>query len=263
MIIYFSGTGNTRHCAAELSRLIGDQTLEIKGGMLLSPSLTRVATDDKRIIWMFPVYSWGIPPVVESFLCRAIIKVPSDAVHHLVVTCGDDIGKTDMQWRKILCERGFKDAKAFSVIMPNTYVLMKGFDTDPQELEDKKIADSAARLEHIASEIGNLGQSEEKTERSADATRGRFAAIKSSLIYPWFIRHAMSPKPFHVNDKCTGCGLCAKNCPLGNIILIGHHKPLWSQACALCLRCYHICPHHAVEYGNKTATKGQYTRFLK
>ena len=177
------------------------------------------------------------------------------------MTCGDDAGKTDVQWREIISSRDMNYGLAFTVIMPNTYVLMKGFDTDSTELEEKKIEASGDRLKNIADAISNYEPG--SAQGCNDVTRGNFAYIKSRIIYPWFVRHAMSPKPFHATDECTGCGLCAKSCPLGNITIIGHQHPRWSSSCALCLRCYHICPHHAVAYGNKTNGKGQYRRFLK
>lgn len=259
MIIYFSGTGNTRHCAEALAQKLSETTFEIKGGMLLAPSLSTLTSNDRRILWMFPVYSWGIPPVVESFIRRAGLEFAKDAVHHLVLTCGDDIGQTDRQWRKIMTERSLCTGKAFSVIMPNTYVLMKGFDVDSPEVENAKITASAKRIDEIAALLAEQSEAGE----FSDVTRGRFAGIKSRVIYPWFVRHAMSPKPFHPTDHCTGCGLCVHSCPLGNITITGNSRPHWSNACALCLRCYHMCPVHAVAYGNKTANKGQYRRFLK
>lgn len=259
MIIYFSGTGNTRHCAEALAQKLGETTFEIKGGMLLAPSLSTLTSNDRRILWMFPVYSWGIPPVVESFTRRTGLEFAKDAVHHLVLTCGDDIGQTDCQWRKIMTERSLRTGKAFSVIMPNTYVLMKGFDVDSPEVENAKIEAASKRIDEIAAQLAEPSEAVD----FSDVTRGRFAGIKSRVIYPWFVRHAMSPKPFHPTDQCTGCGLCVRSCPLGNITITGNSRPHWSNACALCLRCYHICPVHAVAYGDKTADKGQYRRFLK
>ncbi len=266
MIVYFSGTGNTRHCAKKLAEMLGDELFELTAGLLIAPMRARVVTNDKRIVWMFPVYSWGIPPVVDNILKFARIGTPHGAMHHLVMTCGDDVGLTHKQWRKIIESRHFNTGLTFSVQMPNTYVLMKGFDVDPSDVENQKIEASEERLRYIAERIADY-----KEESDFDASQldeddvvcGRFAGIKSRLIYPWFKRHAMSPKPFHHSHSCTGCGLCAASCPMGNIIMDCYRRPVWSKKCALCLRCYHICPAHAVAYGHKTTDKGQYQRYLK
>ena len=39
-------------------------------------------------------------------------------------------------------------------------------------------------------------------------------------------------------------------------------RPAWSDRCALCLRCYHICPHRAVQYGRATAAKSRYSDLI-
>ena len=259
MIIYFSGTGNTRHCARLLSERLGDRLIEMTGSMLTTPSSTRIDTDDERIIWMFPVYSWGIPPIVEAFMTRCTINAPEDSVHHLVMTCGDDAGMTDSQWRKVMRACGYTDRLAFTVIMPNTYVLMKGFDVDAPEVEQAKIDACVPRINEIAERI-----SVDASKVESDVTSGRFPRIKSKVIYPWFIRHCMPVSPFHYTEDCTGCGLCVRSCPMGRITISKHGHPHWTDTCAMCLRCYHVCPHHAVEYvKSNTAGKGQYRRFLK
>ena len=87
--------------------------------------------------------------------------------------------------------------------------------------------------------------------------KGSWAKIKSGIVYPYFKRFCMSPKPFRSNGRCVGCGKCATACPMENITM-SEGQPVWHSRCALCLRCYHICPCDAVEYGKATKDKGQY-----
>lgn len=251
MIIYFSGCGNSRHVANALGTHLNDLRIAaIEGDVLAEKKLT--ATGEKRIVWVFPVYSWGVPPIVAKFILEAKIEGAERAEHHCVMTCGDDAGLTDSQWRKLIADRGWRALSASSVIMPNTYTLMKGFDVDEDEAASKKIKESAERIKEAAGRI--IGG-----KADSDICRGKFAWIKSRIIYPWFKRFAMSPKPFHFSEECVGCGLCAKGCPTRNITLKpSTRRPIWGNNCALCLRCYHSCPTHAVEYGNATKGKGQY-----
>ena len=260
MIIYFSGTGNTRHCAEYLAQALGDTLLSLDATMLRRPAEATIDSGgEERIIWMFPTYSWGIPEKIATLMREATL---TDNAHHatawMVTTCGDDIGRTAAQWRGIMHRRGLTTAAAFSVIMPNTYTFMKGYDTDPAELEQQKLAASSATLDNIARAIaaGNA---------TADVvTEGRFPWIKTAIVRPYFNRFCTSPKPFHSSDACTRCGLCARTCPMDNIAMTGADgKPAWDNECMLCTRCYHICPTHAVEYGRQTAGKGQYRHFLR
>lgn len=255
MIVFFSGEGNTRSVSALLAqRLDGESLHELSPAELLSPEAQPLSLPqgDTRLIWAFPTYSWGIPPVVARYM-RAFRpgRGVAEATHIMLSTCGDDMAYTDRQWRKIIGDRGFRSAGAYAVVMPNTYTLMKGFDTDPVEVARHKIEESHVRIDEIAKSIEQGG---------ADIlVRGRFAWIKSALIYPWFCRYAMSTKPFHSNEGCVGCGLCAKICPMANIMM-ENGRPQWGRHCALCLRCYHSCPRHAVAYGKVTEGKGQYLR---
>lgn len=252
MIITFSGTGNSLMVARELQKHLGGELLNLTGELLQKPSsqVVEIAETEKQVVWVFPVYSWGVPPVVERFLRRAKVKGAHGVSHFLVCTCGDDTGYTDNQWRKLIGRRGWNPRGSFSVQMPNTYVLMKGFDVDSPELAAAKIAAMPQRVAAIASAI-NRGFSE------SDMVRGSMAWLKTYVVYPFFKRFCMSPAPFHSTDACVGCGQCSRTCPMGNITLSPSQRPQWGNRCALCLRCYHICPRHAVAYGKETATKGQ------
>ncbi len=251
MIIYFSGTGNTRVAAEELGRLLGDgEVRPFTTQELREPDKALIDSRvGDRVIWAFPTYSWGIPPVVAEIMkgCKFGAGAQS-APHIMLTTCGDDMAYADRQWRKIMHRRGLRTAGAYAVVMPNTYVLMKGFDVDEPELAAQKLIDASAAIAQIADSIVSGGND--------IPVRLSFSAVKSGVIYPWFVRYAMSPKPFHSTEGCISCGLCSRSCPMANIAM-KDGRPLWGTACALCLRCYHICPRHAVAYGKATEGKGQ------
>ncbi len=243
MIIWFSGTGNSRLAAQSLGRELGEQCVK------MADYDPRESAGESRVIWVFPIYSWGVPPVVRRFIAKA--EMPAGATHHMVCTCGDDTGLADGMWRRDLGRRGWETGGAWSVIMPNTYVTMRGFDVDSREVAEAKLGAMCGRIRAIAEAIAS-------GSRETDLTRGAMAWLKTRVIYPWFIRHAMSPRPFKALKGCIGCGRCVVSCPTGNIKLDSAKRPVWGDDCAFCLGCYHVCPRHAVAYGNKTRGKGQY-----
>lgn len=248
MILYFTGTGNSRYVAGKLSeRLSETKVMRLDAEML---DLEHIYIDDSEaIIWVIPIYAWGLPPVIETYIKNVRLS-GRPGVQHLVVTCGDDCGTVDRRWRRLMRQRRWKTGTIASVIMPNTYVTMRGFDVDPADVAEAKLNGVGERVEHIAGLI--------KSGKSVrDTRRGWFPRIKSGIIRPWFHVFAMSPAPFHPTDKCIGCGACARACPMNNISM--HlSRPRVRQNCAFCLACYHHCPVHAMAYGNKTARKGQY-----
>lgn len=265
MILWFSGTGNSRFVAERLAVRLSQPLRELTRDITVSP--LRLPEDDGTVIWVCPVYSWGLPPYVRS-LMRSVDIVSAtpgaQLTHHLVLTCGDDCGLAPEMWRKEVRKRGWADGNTYSVTMPNNYVCMKGFDVDPKPLEEKKLAEVPARIDSVAADIERFGGGAAGTD---DVVRGSFAWIKTRIIYPWFIRNAMSPKPFRYTKDCISCGKCAAACPVRNITMQPapadktgrvRKRPSWGQDCAGCLACYHVCPRHAVMYGKLTDGKGQY-----
>ena len=52
---------------------------------------------------------------------------------------------------------------------------------------------------------------------------------------------------FNVTDKCVGCGLCAKRCPVGAISGEKKMKHVVNQAkCIKCGACFNACKFHAI-----------------
>ncbi len=250
MIICFSGTGNTAIAARALaSHFCNERVLMLSAEQLLYPTTSILETDDSRIVWAFPTYAWGIPPVVERFIKGVTLKCSASAKHYMLTTCGDDMGYTDRQWRKIIAKRGFSPIGAYAVRMPNTYVFLPGFDVDSKDLAAQKLNDAPARIEAIALSIKNDG--------SDLLIPGAMPWLKSAIIRPFFNKFLMNPKKFGVNDGCTSCGACSRVCPMQNIT-INSDGPSWRNNCAFCLRCYHSCPRHAITYGKSTNGKGTY-----
>ena len=249
MILLFSGTGNTRR-VAELLRNDGEQVIE----MTRIPDAPLKVKEGERVVGMFPVYAWGMPRPVSRFIKSAIIE--SDAPHYMVCTCGDDIGLTHIDWRRCIVRRGWRPVATFSVAMPNTYVLLPGFDVDPHDVVEAKLSALPARVDKIARAIRH-------GVRVDDVVPGAMAWIKSRILRPLFNAFLMSPKPFKALPACVGCGRCARKCPMQNITMSnltgGSPTPVWGKNCAMCLACYHGCPYHAVAYGSSTRHKGQYS----
>ena len=172
----------------------------------------------------------------------------------LVCTCGDDIGKTDIFVEELLDKYQIALHAKYSIIMPNTYIALPGFDVDSSETTKEKLKAAKERIRNIAISIV-------ERKRVSDIHPGKFAWIKSYLLRPIFNKLLTSPRHFKVNkNKCIGCNICAKVCPTKNISMSSIHpsSPQWNNQCANCLACYHHCPQHCISYGKYSKGKGQY-----
>ena len=78
------------------------------------------------------------------------------------------------------------------------------------------------------------------------------------VVYPAFRCFVVGKQAFRATDACISCGLCARICPTGTIVM-EQGKPHWKgKDCVQCTACIHRCPVRAIEYGCVSTNKGRY-----
>ncbi len=68
------------------------------------------------------------------------------------------------------------------------------------------------------------------------------------------------PIPSLLSERCTGCGLCAKSCRFGAIVVLGGVVSISGELCKGCGRCVSVCPASAL--GEIKATVGRTSFFM-
>jgi ferredoxin len=73
----------------------------------------------------------------------------------------------------------------------------------------------------------------------------------ASLGYLFFARFFL-PKIFFADNRCNGCGLCARECPFRAIRMWGvkRPRPYWTFRCESCMKCMAHCPTEAIQAGH-------------
>jgi len=251
MIFYFTGTGNSSWVAKSTAEALSENAIAISdyinGDTIDLPEFT--LTSGERIGFVFPVHSWGMPPIVRKFIKHLRINGYAGQTVFGIFTCGDECGYTKEMFLKLIRSKGWACRHVYSIQMPNNYMLLPGFDVDGKELEKQKIENAKSLLPKIIQAIRD-------DTPIREYTKGSMTFLKSRIVYPLFCKYALNSRPFHTTTACTSCGICVKKCPTKNISIAD--KPAWGKHCTQCLSCINRCPSRAIEYGKSTQKKGRY-----
>lgn len=251
MIFYFSGTGNSLWTAKQAGEAFCEEVISIADELNKpNQTLTYSLKADERVFFVFPVHSWGPAVLVLRFIARLAFDNYAQQEVFSICTCGDNCGYTDRIMRKALSKKGIRLTQAYSLQMPNNYILMKGFGVDDKETEERKLNEASRLIKEITEDIRNRqGQKHYVT--------GSKPFVKSRIVYPLFRKFVLGRNAFYATDACISCGLCAKVCPTQTITM-KDDRPRWSNTCVQCTACIHRCPVRAIEYGKITQDQGRY-----
>lgn len=234
-IIYcFSGTGNTRRACEGLVRSFKALGHEADIYMLTAENSPPPPNGYDRIVVAYPVHAFNAPAPILKFLkklpkCRQFI--PS----YLLRTSGEPLKLNHASGilpKRILKKKGYPVRGELHYVMPYNIIF-------------KHSDGMAARMLH-AMEV-QLPK-DAKMVLAGTGNLERINPLRRFVSFVLRIEHPAMPligRTFKSSKDCTGCGLCAKSCPQGNIKIVDG-KPKFGGACVGCMSCSFRCPKDAM-----------------
>jgi Pyruvate/2-oxoacid:ferredoxin oxidoreductase delta subunit len=235
-LFVYTGTGNSLWIARRLAQELKETTLEFM------PNVSKNFTvEADRVGIIFPVHIWGVPAHVIQFINHLQLN-PGTYVFALAVNAGQPAA-TLLQLKKLMSIHNLSLALGYSVVMPSNYIPWGG--PGPMETQRRLFTEAEEKVKAIARAV--LSGEQKKVERGP-----LWQNILFSWLYKMSFRHVCKmDKKFWVDDKCNGCGICLKVCPVQNIEMI-NERPAWLHHCEQCLACLQWCPQEAIQVGEKT-----------
>ena len=245
MILYFTGTGNSRYTAQYLSKLLDDELICINN-YLKQNKTNETFSSQRPFIFVTPVYAWRIPKLITGFIQSSTFTGTKKA--YFIITCGDSIGNAEKYLLKLCGDKRFHYMGCMAVQMPENYLVM--FKT-PSASESAKIIQNAKfPIEKAADAI--------KSESTFPIKQSSFAGkLESGIINNMFYTFMVKANGFYATDKCIECRKCESVCPLNNISC-AKGQPSWGNRCTHCMACICSCPTQAIEYKKSSIGKNRF-----
>ncbi len=259
-VIYFSGSGNTRHCAELFAGATGGKAVSIEsgealeilkggnnlqdhnaGGQEASQTITEAdeVAQTNEVAIAYPTHYSDVPLIVKNFIAKngALFKGKKVFV---IVTMGLFSGDGAGVGARLLKKHGAKILGGLHLRMPDA------------------IGDVPMLKKPMAKNLAAIRQTEQKIARAVESIKnGRYP--KDGLYFwnhlaglfgqrLWFIPTVKTLRSKLKIDaqKCSGCGTCAAGCPTKSITIQKGKAVFAPGSCTLCYRCVNHCPARAI-----------------
>ena len=244
MVVYFSGTGNSKYVAERIAGSLQEKLL-CMNERIKSGDTGSVKTRENLVV-VVPTYAWRIPRVVSDWIGQTEFVGAKNVWY--VMSCGSGIGGADIYNRKLSEKKGLKHMGTAQIIMPENYIAMF---SAPQADEARQIvAQAEPSIDRAIAAI-------QRNQPFAPTRNNLYDRFMSGPVNPIFYKFFVKANAFTASSACIGCGQCAKRCPMNNVTL-KDGKPSWGKNCTHCMACICYCPVSAIEYGKKSVGQPRY-----
>jgi ferredoxin len=153
---------------------------------------------------------------------------------------------------KILKKKNLNLNSGFLVWMPENFTPRYG--VWPLWLQNLCLKSADKKIDRICNNIQNNKMG--TREKSHYGINWLLTIQHNFYIRKIFIEKSLKAEDyFWASDNCNGCGICAKICPVENIVF-NDGKPVWGDKCEVCLGCIQWCPQKAAQF-QKSTLKGK------
>lgn len=232
--IYLSGTGNTKHCVELLVKLIDNEAQCVP---LENPQIKGLLENEDTIILGYPAQFSNAPMMVRDFI-KNNSSIWQDKKVFCLNTMGLFSGDGTGCAARLLKKYGAVILGGVQIKMPDSVCDSKLL---KKSIEENKAIVRAAdvRIKQIAAQILEDSYPQEGLSFIAHV-KGLFGQRL------WFYHKTIGyTDKLKISDECIGCGLCSRECPMGNIE-IKNGKAVPGGQCTMCYRCISLCPQKAI-----------------
>ena len=258
LIVYFSGTGNTRKVAEKYASCfteLGNQseTVSVDGlldGKTLPDEFLIKLKNADLIGFGYPVHAFNAP----APMLKLAKLLPKQAVAKRVFvfnTSGEPLRLNNissikftrmLKYRKYTVFSEYHYCMPYNIIFRHTDEMAYRMWTTCEQLIPLDVKQIVEGTPHLLKRVAC----------------GGFIAWVMRCEH-WGVR--LNGKRYKVKKECVHCQKCVNVCPTHNITVRKNGKLKFGSNCLMCMRCAQLCPKDAIKTGwfNKWKVNGAYT----
>ncbi len=218
-IYYFSATGNCLTTARILAQELSADLIPLAKCKGNSP----IEVPYERIGFVFPIYYGDMPYLVRERISRMRFSAPDPYIFAFSTWRGH-MGDIAKRLDDLLSRRNVCLSLSTGIPMPgNSYL-----STEEQVQEAL-----SQQQQHISERLSDILSRKTEDYHSLPPVKDSPVSFPSNM------------RGITADEKCTGCGICVKVCPMQNITVQNGHAAIGDN-CQTCLACFHWCPSEAI-----------------
>lgn len=233
-IAFFSGTGGTARAAKAFADSFAQKGLQVLLSEMHAGKQEQPGSGDLLLL-LYPVYAFNAPPPVLDWIAahKWTNKTPAAVVS---VSGGGEMSPNTacrVKVKRALVKAGCDVVYEHMLVMPSNCM-----EALPDEVAMRVLRILPQKVERMAQEL-LAGVRRSTKPLALDRVVTKAAAFER-------FGAKLAGKRFYALNTCNACGLCARNCPRGNIAMV-ELKPVFGKKCVLCLRCVYACKQRAIK----------------
>jgi len=244
LILYFSGTGNTKHIARLFSKAMAAGCFSIEDGIAFNDAIS--AHD--VIAFCYPIYGSRAPLIMRAFVAKHMEALKGKKLIILVsqvLFSGDGArALTDL-----FPEGHIEVLYAEHFLMPNNVCNVAFVRQTSERASQKRFIAAQKKIDRIRRDL-QMGVVKRRGFSAASRLLGRiqgkpWQGDSKNAFAEKNTMEGRAMRGIKISGRCTACGLCVRACPMNNLER-RQNRISHKNNCTACFRCVNLCPRQAI-----------------